>query len=64
MQQVQIAPVRLNPDVPDGLARTSIDALEKDREQRYQHAGEIRADLKRLQHNSAELPDLPQRQAA
>ncbi len=57
VQQVQIAPVRLNPDVPDGLARIIDRSLEKDREQRYQHAGEIRADLKRLQHNSAELPD-------
>ena len=59
VQQVQITPAQLNPDVPDGLARIIDRCLEKDRELRYQHAGEIRADLKRLQHNSAELVDAP-----
>jgi len=59
VQQVQITPARLNPDVPDGLARIIDRCLEKDRELRYQHAGEIRADLKRLQSNSADLIDAP-----
>jgi serine/threonine protein kinase len=48
VQQVQITPAMLNPDVPDGLARLIDRCLEKDRELRYQHAWEIRADLKRL----------------
>jgi serine/threonine protein kinase/Tol biopolymer transport system component len=59
VQQVQITPAQLNPDVPEGLARIIDRCLEKDRELRYQHAGEIRADLKRLQRNSAELIDAP-----
>jgi eukaryotic-like serine/threonine-protein kinase len=53
VQQVQVTPARLNPDVPDGLARIIDRCLEKDRELRYQHASEIRADLKTVQRNSS-----------
>jgi eukaryotic-like serine/threonine-protein kinase len=56
VQQVQVTPAKLNPDVPEGLARIIDRCLEKDRDLRYQHAGEIRADLKAVQRNpSAEI---------
>ena len=37
-------PVRLNPEVSDGLERIIGKALEKDRDIRYQHASDLRAD--------------------
>jgi len=41
-------PVRFNPDLPVKLEEIITKALEKDRELRYQHAADIRSDLKRL----------------
>jgi len=42
------AAVRLNPVLPVGLENIITKCLEKDRQLRYQHAADIRSDLKRL----------------
>jgi serine/threonine protein kinase len=49
LNRAPAAPVRLNPEVPAKLEEIITKSLEKDRELRYQHAADIRADLKRLQ---------------
>ncbi len=62
VQHVQLTPAQLNPDIPQGLARIIDRCLQKDRNLRYQHASEIRADLKEVQRNPlAEIatPSLP-----
>lgn len=48
LERAPVSPVRVNPDLPVQLEQIINKALEKDRELRYQHAGDIRADLKRL----------------
>jgi eukaryotic-like serine/threonine-protein kinase len=53
VQQVPVTPAQLNPDIPAGLAGIIDLCLEKNPEYRYQHASEIRADLKRLQRDSS-----------
>jgi serine/threonine protein kinase/tetratricopeptide (TPR) repeat protein len=52
LERTPASPARLNPDCPSELERIINRALEKDRELRYQHASEIRAELQRLKRDS------------
>jgi serine/threonine protein kinase/Tol biopolymer transport system component len=53
LNRAPIAPVRVNPEVPQELERIINKSLEKDRTLRYQTAADLRADLKRLQRDSS-----------
>jgi serine/threonine protein kinase/tetratricopeptide (TPR) repeat protein len=52
LERPPISPVRLNPDVPAKLEDVINKALEKDRNLRYQHAADLRADLQRLKRDT------------
>jgi serine/threonine protein kinase len=53
LNRAPVAPVRINPDVPQELERIINKTLEKDRNMRYQTAADLRTDLKRLQRDSS-----------
>jgi len=52
LNRAPVAPVRLNPEVRPKLEEIIQKAMEKDREVRYQHTGDMRTDLKRLKRDT------------
>ena len=52
LHKAPVEPVRLNPEVPRALEEILNKTLEKDRNLRYQHASEMRADLARLRRDT------------
>ena len=48
LNRAPVPPVRLNPQIPQKLEDIIHKSLEKDKTLRYQHASEVRSDLKRL----------------
>jgi serine/threonine protein kinase len=52
LNRTPVPPVRVNPDTPAELEKIIGKCLEKDRDLRFQHASEIRSDLKRLQRDT------------
>lgn len=48
LHQRPVAPRKVNPSIPESLEAIVLKALEKDREDRYQTAADLRADLRRL----------------
>ena len=53
LERDPVSPLRLNPDLPPKLEEVINKALEKDRNLRYQHAADLRADLQRLKRDSS-----------
>jgi eukaryotic-like serine/threonine-protein kinase len=52
VHQQPVPPSQVNPRLPIGLEHVICKALEKDRDLRYQHAADIRADLQRLKRDA------------
>ena len=59
LNRAPVSPTRLNPDVPVELERIVSRALEKDRDLRYQHASEMRAELQRLKRDTDSSLQVP-----
>ena len=53
LHKIPVAPVRLNNTLPPEFEQVLNKALEKDRDLRYQHAADMRTDLKRLRRDTS-----------
>ncbi len=60
LNRAPLSPLRLNPDLPPKLEDIIFKALEKDRNLRYQHAADLRADLQRLKRDTDSGRTAPQ----
>jgi len=52
LHKAPVSPLQLDPETPAKLGEIINKALEKDRDVRYQHAADLRADLKRLKRDT------------
>jgi serine/threonine protein kinase/tetratricopeptide (TPR) repeat protein len=52
LERLPTPPIRINPDLPAEMERIINKSLEKDRNLRYQHAADMRADLQRLKRDT------------
>ena len=59
LNRTPVAAIRINPELPPSLEEVINKCLEKDRNLRYQHASDIRADLQRLKRDSDSARLLP-----
>ena len=66
LHRLPVPPLRLNPDLPQDIEHIIRRALEKDRNLRYQHAADMRAELQRIKrdlsshiHGAAGVETLP-----
>jgi eukaryotic-like serine/threonine-protein kinase len=55
-----VAPIQVNPEIPPSLQDVIRRALEKDRNLRYQHAADMRAELQRLKRDTDSGKRVPQ----
>jgi eukaryotic-like serine/threonine-protein kinase len=59
LHKAQVSPVRLNPELPLKLEEIFNKLLEKDRDLRYQHASDLRSDLKRQKRDTTSGRAIP-----
>src|ERR1700680_1433920 len=64
LNRAPVSPTRLNPDVSAELERIVNRAMEKDRDMRYQHASEMRAELQRLKRDTDSGRSVPMHASA
>src|SRR5215467_442772 len=59
LNRAPLAPVRLNPEIPHALEQIINRLLEKDRNLRYQTAGDLESDLRRIKRDADSSRTVP-----